>query len=430
MKLTNDAIKKLTLPPGKQDQVFWDDAVPGFGVRLRQSGACSYRVQYDFGGRSRGMSLGPVSLLELSQARAKARQLLAQVRLGHDPAYEKTEARSKAAETFGALLTRYLAHKATKVRPSSIREITRHLVRYARPLHSRPITTIDRRTIAALVASVSGKSGAVAANCMAATLCGYFSWATREGIFNAANPASNLNLPATNGARKRLLLDAEVAAILAALGEGDYADIVRLLLFTGARRAEIGSLLWSEIDLAAAEIRLPGERTKNHRAHVIPLAPPALDILKRRWAARDPDAAAVFGCTVRGFQSWSQCKRELDQSIALEPWTPHDFRRFISTKLHERGVVPHVVEAVLGHVSVFKSGVAGTYNLSTYLNERRRVLNRWSEYIEELATGKRVEATVIKYALKVRPLQGRSTSAAASQHHTDGGSYGSGRPQQ
>jgi len=107
MKLTAKTIKTLALPPGKTDKTFWDG---GFGLRLRAGGATRWVVQYDLGGRTRRMTLGTANQLTLGAARAKAHDILAAVRLGKDPAAEKRQAHELAAETFGALLARYLPH--------------------------------------------------------------------------------------------------------------------------------------------------------------------------------------------------------------------------------------------------------------------------------------------------------------------------------
>jgi integrase len=81
--------------------------------------------------------------------------------------------------------------------------------------------------------------------------------------------------------------------------------------------------------------------------------------------------------------------------MALD-WTPHDFRRSLSTALHERfGVPPHVVEAILGHVGAYKSGVAGIYNKAVYADERRRALQRWADHIEQLTSGRK-PGTIVK----------------------------------
>jgi hypothetical protein len=66
----------------------------------------------------------------------------------------------------------------------------------------------------------------------------------------------------------------------------------------------------------------------------------------------------------------------------LAHWTVHDFRRTLSTVLHERlGVPPHIVESVLGHVSGHRAGVAGVYNRASYLAEKRQALERWTNFV-------------------------------------------------
>ena len=201
--------------------------------------------------------------------------------------------------------------------------------------------------------------------------------------------------------------DDELREILLALEEDDFGCVVRLLLYTACRKTELGDLQWDELDLEAAEIRLPPSRTKNNKPHVIPLAETPLAILRNR--TRNGDRPFVFGRGgKRGFQGWAQCKARLDQRIAAarkaagikEPmpaWVLHDFRRCFSTAAHERlGVQPHIVEACLGHISGFRMGVAATYNLSTYLTEKRRALTRWAELVDEIVGSKRRSAKVLK----------------------------------
>ena len=104
------------------------------------------------------------------------------------------------------------------------------------------------------------------------------------------------------------------------------------------------------------------------------------------------------GC---GYQNWSRAKAELDARLTaagheLEHWTLHDFRRSVSTSLHDRfGVPPHVVEEILGHTGGHKGGVAGTYNKALYLEERRRALERWGAHIMGVVTGKHMKAPVV-----------------------------------
>src|SRR5262249_59205283 len=98
------------------------------------------------------MTLGAVAALDPGEARRRAKDILAARTLGRDPAGEKQEVRTRAIETFGALLPRYLAFKQSELRPRSYRETERHLRTYAKPLHHRPVGEINRRAVAALIA--------------------------------------------------------------------------------------------------------------------------------------------------------------------------------------------------------------------------------------------------------------------------------------
>ena len=406
LKLTTTTIKTLALPAGKTDHIFFDDNLPGFGLRLRASGTRKWVVQYDFAGRTRRMLLGPADVIDPGVARRHAKDILAARTLGRDPANEKSEARERAAETFGALLARYLPHKQAQLKTGSrsFKEVERHLTKYARRLHARPVTAIDRRAIAALVSSISSKNGPTAANCMLGSLSGYFGWLIREGLISDVNPASYVNKAVANKSRDRVLSTDEFREIWNALGDSDYADIFRLLTLTGARKSEIGSLRWDEIDFDNAEINLSAARTKNNRPHTIPLTPSALAILEAR---SQNEREFVFGYG-RGFTGWHWAKTALDERLTaarkaagikapMPAWVLHDLRRFFSTIAHdELGVPPHVVEAALGHVTAFKSGVAGIYNKASYVVERRRALEKWAAFLDEIVTGKRPTAKVVR----------------------------------
>jgi integrase len=121
---------------------------------------------------------------------------------------------------------------------------------------------------------------------------------------------------------------------------------LKLLILTGQRREEIGALRWSEIDFVAQSIRLPAERTKNGKAHDVPLSEPAMRLLQampRRISQPD----FVFGTSSTGFRGYSISKRALDRRIAaarqvsrdsepMKPWTLHDLRRSCATGMGER----------------------------------------------------------------------------------------------
>jgi integrase len=393
MKLTQASIDRLALPPGKSELIVFDDDVPGFGLRLRAGGSRTFIVQYALGGRQRRMTIGTAKLLDAAKARQTARNLLAKVRLGHDPAVERAEARTRASdEPLGGIIGRFLARQERRLRPRSYVDTRRYLERYWRPLHELHLASINRATVAARLGKIASEHGPVSADRARAVLSSFFTWAIGEGLCEM-NPVVGTNKH-FDGARSRdrVLTDRELAVIWKALPDSDFGAIVRLLILTGQRREEIGALRWSEVDLEAREAALPPARTKNKRPHDVPLSNQALSILKSRPAHADRDL--VFGDRPRardgearscGFQGWSKAKLALDrQTSSVGPWRLHDVRRTVATRMAELGVQPHVVEAVLNHVSGHKAGVAGVYNRSSYATEKREALDFWGKHVEAL----------------------------------------------
>jgi integrase len=158
-----------------------------------------------------------------------------------------------------------------------------------------------------------------------------------------------------------------------------FGAIVRLLILTGARRSEIAELTWQEVDLGRGLIELPGSRTKNGLPLVVPLAAAAVEILAGVPKLSD---SAVFV----GFHAWSHAKARLNDLIRLKAWVVHDLRRSCATNWREHlAADPHVVELALNHVSGSRAGVAGIYDKSVRLAERRQLLTKWSELLLEAA---------------------------------------------
>jgi len=216
MKLNDTSVRALRLAPGETDKTWFDDNLGGYGVRARKSGAKSYVVQYDFGGKTEKITIGSIELWKEVKARKAAKEVLAAVRLGRNPAAEKRRARAETAETFGALLPRYLAHKRAQLKPRSFEEVERHVLTHCRPLHSRPIGDIDQRAAAILLANIAERSGPRACNAVRASGSGFFTWAMRDGIADV-NPFANTNKAAVADPRERTPLRQGAAGNLARL---------------------------------------------------------------------------------------------------------------------------------------------------------------------------------------------------------------------
>lgn len=397
MRLTKPAVARLSLPEGKQEAIYFDDLLPGFGVRLRAGGKKTWIVQYRVGHRQRRLTLGALAALDLDKARETARERLANVTLGTDPAAERKLARARANLTLGSIVTRYLAHKEPRMKPRGYAEAKRALERHWKPLHGIGIDTVDRAAVAERLAAIAQDSGPVAADRARANLSALFGWAMREGIA-ATNPVMATNLHAGRVERERVLSEAELAEIWQASRDDDYGRIIKLLILTGARRGEVGGMRWAELDLDKALWTLPPNRVKNGRLFQVPLSDLAIETLRAQPRQKDRDH--VFGAGQDGYSGWTVAKTALDRRILrartesvrkgaevtrMPDWVVHDIRRSVATHLAGKlAIPPHVVEAVLNHISSAasgKAGVAGIYNRSTYLAEKRTALAIWGEQI-------------------------------------------------
>src|SRR5262249_41997374 len=135
----------------------------------------------------------------------------------------------------------------------------RHVLKNAKA--AKPITAIDRKTIAACLDDIAKTRGAVTANRARANISALFTWAMKQGIAEN-NPAIG-TVKRDEKARDRVLSDHELAIIWKALDDDDFGRIIKLMALTGQREAEIAGLRWGEIDFDKATISLPAARTKN-----------------------------------------------------------------------------------------------------------------------------------------------------------------------
>lgn len=394
MKFTKATVERLELPADKKDRVFFDDALPGFGLRLREGGSKRWIIQYRVGTQQRRMVLGTIQTLDVEEARKRAREALSKVHLGSDPQLAKVEARAEASVTLAPVAEDYLErYAATRLKARSLIEVRRHLRTHWKPLGKLPVRKITRANVAARLAAIAKENGPVAANRARAALSSLYAWAIAEGIADA-NPVIGTNKAIEEVARDRVLTDDELRHVWRQAEEAPtYGAIVRLLVLTGQRREEVGGMLWSELDLAQGVWRIGAARSKNGLAHSVPLSPPALTILKARSKREGRDF--VFGTGEGAFSGWSNGKEALDMRIRAELtkadanaklhlWRLHDVRRTVATRMAELGVFPHIVEAVLNHMSGHKAGVAGVYNHATYAAEKKAALHLWASHVVTL----------------------------------------------
>jgi integrase len=328
--------------------------------------------------------------------RLLASELKARARLGQDIIADERAAQKKASPpTLGEIVPKYLAVKRLELRARSFAEVDRHIQQAWKPLHKRALGSISRADIVEEIDKLEHSRGKVAVDRARTSLSTLFAWAIDRG-YCEANPTVDIKARAQDVGRSRVLSEAELVEVWNACLDDDYGRIVRLLILTGQRKTEIGNLTCTEICVGGRHIDLPGLRTRNGRAHIVPLSDQAFALLPTKSDEEDRDL--LFGKGAGGFSGWSKAKRELDLRLArrrrdrgvkrpMPGWVIHDLRRSFVTHMNERGfALPHVIEAIVNHTSGHLAGVAGVYNKAQYLDERREALSAWAAHVERLTS--------------------------------------------
>jgi integrase len=270
----------------------------------------------------------------------------------------------------------------------------------------RPAVSIDADDVWAVVdeARQRGVPGAerrnpkpseARARAVAAALSEMFRWCKERRIVKT-NPCADMERPQAPKQRDRVLTADEIRwfwKACASVGE-PFGEIFKILLLTGARLNEVAGMTRDEIDSDGITWRLPGSRTKNHRAHILSLSPLARGLIAD---VKSPSGNLVFSTTGKSpVSGWNRAKRRLDtlmletargergQKMTFPAWRLHDLRRTFVTGMAELGIRPDVIELVVNHVSGSRGGIAGIYNRSELLPERLAALERWSAHLENL----------------------------------------------
>lgn len=256
----------------------------------------------------------------------------------------------------------------------------------------RPVTSIDGHDIYTVVDETrrlgvpgrerrSTKPTDGMAKLMLRNLSKMFSWLIQHRQVDK-NPCTGIR-PEKAKSRDRVLTNQEIIKFWAAAETERLGPLLKLLLLTGCRLNEVAGMCRSE--LTDDIWNIPGSRTKNKKPHVVPLCQVARDLIP----AGDGDRlfSSAPGNTV---------KRRLDAKMNIPPWVIHDLRRTAVTGMVDLGIRPDVVELCVNHISGTKAGVAGVYNKSELLPERKAALERWASHIEGLVSGKAAKVVPMK----------------------------------
>ena len=402
--LTDIEVRNLPVPKTGKVQ-YPDGHIRGFGVRVSAKGLKTFYLTYRVHGKNRRLMLGHYPQTTLTKARAKAHAALAAVKDKADP---KTKAVVRPT-SFSAALGEFVElYCKTSNRASTAYETERVLRAVFEPLWgTRRLETIAKADVLAVTDRLLRAGKPSAANHAFSAARKFFSWCVARD-FVPVSPCYTLKAPAPIGKRTNVIEDKDLVVLWRAAADEvgyPFGPIFQLLTLTAQRRGEVCGMRWDEIDLDNGLWNIPARRTKNGHPHTVPLTPTALEILEqiapRAARTKSPFVFPARGMPDQSYTGYSKGKRELDAAADLKrreattaagddadeigdlEWTLHDLRRTAATRMAELGVLPHVVERVLNHVSGTFGRVAGIYNRFQYVDEMREALTVWEAHLLE-----------------------------------------------
>lgn len=410
LRLTPRGVAALTTDEPQTE--FWDDIVPGLALRVGRGGTKTYIVRYRANGKHRRLTLGRHPHLSLVKAREKAREKIAEAQGGEDPAQERALRRS-ADTTFAALAAEVLEAKAPRTRPKTRKERQRILEKELLPhWKDRPAASITRREIIRLVERIAERGTPVQANRTLALVKTLFAEGLkREFPLLEANPATLIEPPGEEGARRRFLEPDEIRAVWQATEWESpiIRGVFRLTLLTSQRVGSVMRMKWADLD-SADVWRIPAADFKGRREHWVPLSKAALAVLDelralsgtfdyvfpaQRSDGKRPHVASVN----KALQRLNAATPE------IEPWTLHDFRTTFRTHATRAkrpkhrgdpaglGVAANVADAVLGHREASLGFDRYTGEPWRYLlSEKRDALEAWGVFVSKAVRDRKVGA--------------------------------------
>ena len=367
MSLTDAQIKRLRAPE-KGQKTYFDDALPGFGVRVSQGGTKTFIAVC--GQKRKRHSIGRYPNMSLAEARARAKGIQAEFAL------DSPHKVSRPTLNFEDARRMFLRDSEQRNKPRTVEEYTRLLHKHF-PL-SGPLEEIDRHKLVRVIDKLKStpseqKHAFVAIRTM-------MNWCWKRGYIETS-PVPPLVF--RSSPRVRVLSDSEIRAVWerAEVYGYPFGAIVKLLILTGQRRSEITNLRrsWIEGDV----VTFPSAIVKNSREHAVPLGDMARSVVEGLPEGTD----LLFPSRLsdkKPFNGFSRSKKTFDSEINIEPYTLHDLRRTFSSVMAKLGTPIHVTEKILNHASGTISGVAAVYNRHSYQDEMRDAFCAYEAYLSKL----------------------------------------------
>ena len=369
----------------------------GLHIHVTPKGSKLWRMAFRFEGKGKLLSFGEYPTVSLKDAREKredVKKLLAQ---GIDPSvHRKQEKAAKAVaqrDTFENVAREWHDTRTVCFNARHRHNILLRLEKHIFPkIGKTPITQLDIPDILDVVKSIEQQGHASMARVVLQTIGQIFRYAVIAGRakHNIAADLQGVLRPVQIKHRATITEPEQIAELLQKIDQLDYYLPLKLalklapLVFT--RPSELMGAEWKEVDFEAREWRIPAERMKMHRPHIVPLSEQAVSILKELHPITG-DGRFLFPA-VRNPKKHITILRVLfvirKMGYDKDAMSFHGFRAMASTLLNEQGYNRDWIERQLAHCP--NDNVRAAYNHAEYMPERRRMMQEWSDYLTSLKT--------------------------------------------
>lgn len=402
--LTTKSVENMKADPAKRVEVP-DPALSGLYLVVQPSGGKSWALRYRFAGQPKKLTLGKWPIMGLAEARAAAGDAIEAVEHGRDPSAQKKatkaarlEASLSERDTIKVLAGQFYTRHLSGLKSGD--HARQFLDRFIIPAWgSRDIHDITRRDVIDLLDEIADSGRLTTANRVLAHARKFFNWCVERDVIEVA-PTAGVKPPAKETSRDRVLTDDEIRWFWAAcekLGQ-PWGPLGQVLLLTGQRLNEAAKM--TEGEVRGTLWHLPSARTKNARAHDVPLSDAAQRVLT--GVERVKSGSGYFFTTnaktpVSGFhkarihiaeQMEAIAAEERSEAVAIPKWGFHDLRRTAATGMARLGIPVRVTEAVLNHVSGTGGGIVAVYQRHDFADEKRQALEAWGRYVMQLVEGR------------------------------------------
>lgn len=361
----------------------------GLYLFVQPSGSRLWRMAYRHGRKQKTLAFGVYPYVTLAEARAKRYDAKRALAAGRDPA--KAE---RIGEPFRALAKRWYDQNKAIWAGSHAGRLWSRIERDALPYIGDKLPgEIEPPDVLSLLRRVEDRGAIEVAKRLKQSISSIFRFAIAEGIAKH-NPAADIGGALRPTPRVRHFATIRVEQLpellqsIAAYGGGEVTRLaIMFVLHTFVRSNEIRFARWSEFDLDQKLWRIPADRMKMGREHVVPLTPQAIAILE---AVRPHEIDGYVFPGNRGPMSNNTLIYALYRMGYHSRLTVHGLRRLASTVLNERGWNSDWIERQLAHVE--ESKIRGAYNSAEWLPGRREMMGWWSDFLKREANGIRLVA--------------------------------------